>query len=133
MSRTAGISEQQLADLIDFEGSPAFTDVEKRVLRYAAALTLTPTEVSEELFNSLREHFSPQQMVELATAIAWENFRARFNRGFGIEAEGFSDGAVCHVRVGGHGHAGSNRLQEPKAEGAEVGAGDRAIAVEVKR
>ena len=41
-------------------------------------------------------------MVELTAAIAWENFRARFNRGFGIEAEGFSVGAVCPVAVGGH-------------------------------
>ncbi len=38
-------------------------------------------------------------MVELTSAIAWENFRARFNRGFGIEAEGFTEGAACPVRV----------------------------------
>jgi hypothetical protein len=40
--------------------------------------------------------------VELTAAIAWENFRARFNRGFGIDAEGFSEGAACSVAVGGH-------------------------------
>lgn len=97
MSRASGINEQQFADLLDFEESTAFTELEKRVLRYAKALTRTPANVSEELFKSLREHFNPQQMVELATAIAWENFRARFNRGFGIEAEGFTDGAVCPV------------------------------------
>jgi protein-S-isoprenylcysteine O-methyltransferase Ste14 len=28
-------------------------------------------------------------------AIAWENFRARFNRGFGMEAEGFTEDAAC--------------------------------------
>jgi len=53
------------------------------------------------LFNSLREHFNPKQMVELTAAIAWENYRARFNRGFGIEAEGFSEGAACAVPVPG--------------------------------
>ena len=92
-----GLSEQQLADISNFEQSPHFLELEKRVLRYTAAITATPTHVSEELFNSLREHFNPQQMVELTAAIAWENFRARFNRGFGIEAEGFSEGAVCPV------------------------------------
>ena len=97
MSRGEGVSEQQLADLAAFEGSPAFSELQKRVLRYAVALTRTPAEVPEELFNSLREHFNPQQMVELTTAIAWENFRARFNRGFGIEAEGFTEGAACPV------------------------------------
>jgi alkylhydroperoxidase family enzyme len=99
VSRTEGISEQQLANLANFEESPAFSEVEKRVLRYVVALTQTPAEVSEELFQSLREHFNPQQMVELATLIAWENFRARFNRGFGLEAEGFSEGAVCPVHL----------------------------------
>ena len=82
-----------------FEESPAFSELEKRVLRYAAALTRTPADVPEELFNSLREHFNPQQLVELTAAIAWENFRARFNRGFGVEAEGFTEGAVCPVHV----------------------------------
>lgn len=95
MSRGAGVSEQKLADLAVFEESLAFSELEKLVLRYAVALTRTPANVSEELFTNLREHFSPQQLVELTSAIAWENYRARFNRGFGIEAEGFTDGAVC--------------------------------------
>jgi alkylhydroperoxidase family enzyme len=91
--------EWRPADLAAVEDGPAFSELEKRVLRYTAAVTHTPADVSEELFNSLREHFSPQQMVELTAAIAWENSRARFNRGFGIEAEGFSDGAVCAVHM----------------------------------
>jgi len=99
VSRGEGVSERQLADLADFERSPAFSELEKQVLRYAAALTRTPAEVPEELYKSLREHFNPQQMVELTSAIAWENFRARFNRGFGIEAEGFMEGAACPVHV----------------------------------
>jgi hypothetical protein len=41
-------------------------------------------------------------MVEFTAATAWENYRARFNHALGIEAEGFSEGAVCPVAVGGH-------------------------------
>jgi alkylhydroperoxidase family enzyme len=52
-------------------------------LNNAAELTRTPAEIPVELFNSLRYQFSPQQMVELTAAIAWKNFRARFNCGFG--------------------------------------------------
>jgi len=107
VGRGEGIDEQQLADLAAFEGSTAFSEVEKRVLRYTDALTRTPADVPEELFNSLREHFNPQQMVELTAAIAWENYRARFNRGFGIDAEGFSEGAACPIAVGGH-HGGAD-------------------------
>ena len=97
VSRKGGVSEQQLADLAVFEESQAFSELEKLVLRYAVALTRTPANVPEELFANLREHFTPRQMVELTSAIAWENYRARFNRGFGIEQEGFTDGAVCVV------------------------------------
>ncbi|HWB13571.1 MAG TPA: hypothetical protein VG826_30380 [Pirellulales bacterium] len=99
MSRREGLTDWQLAELADFETSTAFSELQKRVLRYAEALTQTPASVSQELFDSLREPFDPQQMVELTSAIAWENFRARCNRGFGIEAEGFMDGAACPVHV----------------------------------
>ncbi|MGD0296543.1 MAG: hypothetical protein ABSE86_05455 [Bryobacteraceae bacterium] len=95
MGRTTGVTEAQLMALPDFENSPAFNDVEKLVIRYAAAMTNTPVEVSEELFGALRQHFDERQLVELTSAIAWENYRARFDHAFGIEAEGFYKGALC--------------------------------------
>ena len=64
-------------------------------------MTQTPVEVTDELFAELQRQFTPKQMVELTSAIAWENYRSRFNHAFGIEAEGFSEGAVCAVPVGG--------------------------------
>jgi alkylhydroperoxidase family enzyme len=102
VGRNQGITEQQLLDLADFETSPAFSALERLVLRYAVAMTETPVVVSDELFAELRQHFNPQQMVELTSAIAWENYRARFDHAFGIEAEGFAEGAVCPVPVGRH-------------------------------
>ena len=102
MGRKQGVTEQQLLDLPDFESSPAFSEIEKLVLRYAVAMTQTPVEVSDELFAELQKNFSPQQMVELTSAIAWENYRARFDHAFGMEAEGFSAGAVCAVPASGH-------------------------------
>ncbi len=81
--------------LPDFEDSAAFNEVEKLVLRYAAAMTNTPVGVSEELFEALRRHFDERQLVDLTSAIAWENYRARFNHAFSIEAEGFYRGALC--------------------------------------
>lgn len=95
MGRKAGITEAQLQDLARFEGSPAFTLKEKLVLRLTVALTRTPATVDDQLFSELRTEFSEPQLVEVATAIAWENYRARFNRTFGILAEGFSEGAFC--------------------------------------
>jgi 4-carboxymuconolactone decarboxylase len=102
VGRRYGITEQQLLDLPHFEASPAFSGPEKLVLRYAAAMTHTPVEVSDELYAELQNAFSPPQLVELTSAIAWENYRARFNHAFGAEAEGFSEGAACPVAVGRH-------------------------------
>ena len=95
MGRTAGVTEEQLMALPDFETSTAFTDLEKLVLRYSAAMTNTPVEVSDELFAALHRHFDERQLVELTSAIAWENYRARFDHAFGIQAEGFYRGALC--------------------------------------
>lgn len=33
--------------------------------------------------------------MELTAVVAFENFLARFNRGFAVEPFGFSQGAVC--------------------------------------
>jgi alkylhydroperoxidase family enzyme len=58
-------------------------------------MTKTPATVDDALFADLHREFSEPQLAELATAIAWENNRARFNRTFVIESEGFSKGAFC--------------------------------------
>lgn len=36
-------------------------------------------------------------MLQLVSAITWENYRARFDCAFKIEAEGFSEGTVRPV------------------------------------
>ena len=84
-----------MQDLARFEDSDAFRPAERLVLRLAVAMTRTPASIGDDLFAALRAEFSEPQLVELATAIAWENHRARFNRVFGITAEGFSDSAFC--------------------------------------
>jgi alkylhydroperoxidase family enzyme len=89
------VTEEKLMALAEFESSTALSDLEKLTLRYAVAMTVTPVEVSDDLFAKLQRHFTERQLVELTSAIAWENYRARFDHAFGIEAEGFSKGAFC--------------------------------------
>ncbi|HZY65868.1 MAG TPA: carboxymuconolactone decarboxylase family protein [Rubrobacteraceae bacterium] len=97
LARYSGVTEDQLRNLSNYEGSEAFSPLEKLVLDYAAAITRTPTIVSQDLFDALRKHFDEASMVELTVAIALENYRARFNHAFGIGSQGFSDGAYCPV------------------------------------
>ena len=76
-----------------------FSDLERLVLEYADAMTRVPVEVSDALFARLRERFNEAELVELTSAIAWVNYRARYDHAFGIEGENFSEGAVCAMPV----------------------------------
>jgi alkylhydroperoxidase family enzyme len=100
VGRKLGLTEEKLHALPDHETNPHLDDREKLVLRYAVAMTETPVEVSDDLFEELKRHFNARQLVELTSAIAWENYRARFDHAFGIGAEGFSEGAFCPLPDG---------------------------------
>lgn len=59
------------------------------MLELADAITATPAQVTSDLRERLQRRFSTPELVELAAAIAWENYRARSNRVFGFGSEGF--------------------------------------------
>lgn len=99
MGRAHGISAEQIANLSRYRIDFNFSDLERLVLEYADGITCTPVEVPDALFVRMREKFSEAQLVELTSAIAWENYRARFSHAFGIEAENFAEGAVCALPV----------------------------------
>ena len=85
----------------EYATSPLFSETEKLVLEYADAMTQTPVEVNDALFAKLRKKFSDAQLVELTAVLAWENYRARFDHAFGVEAEGFTKGSYCAMPVRG--------------------------------
>jgi len=95
VSRANGISPDQIANLHRYRTDFNFSDLERLILEYADAMTHTPVDVPDPLFARLGERLNDAQLVELTAAIAWENYRARFDHAFGIEAENFSDRAVC--------------------------------------
>ncbi len=97
VGRASGVTEVQLRHLPDYRDSAEFSDIERLALDYTVAMTRTPVDVSEELFAALRRHLDDEQLIELTAAIAWENYRARFDHALGIQAQGFSDGAYCVI------------------------------------
>jgi len=91
----AGVTEEQLRELPNFRDSDAFDEDEKLVLEYAEGISRTPVDVTDEVFDRLRERFDEAQIVELTWAAAIESLRARFNWALGIDSQGYSEGAVC--------------------------------------
>jgi AhpD family alkylhydroperoxidase len=95
LARDSGIPEQKLRELSLWHGSGSFDEDERLVLEYSEAMTRTPVEVSDRLFERLRARFDEPQIVELTMSIALENLYSRSNWAFGIESEGFSEGSYC--------------------------------------
>ncbi len=99
MGRDQGLKEEKLKALSSYLTSPLFSSEERTVLQYADAMTETPVEVPNVVFSALRDFYDDPQIVELTSAIAWENYRARFDHALSVEAEGFSEGAYCPMPV----------------------------------
>ena len=87
-----GLSDDEIAALLS--GSvDNFSAPEQALLRLADGLADTPANVSDELYDQLRTHFSEEQLIEFAADAAQENFRARWNRVFDVG----SDALYCPI------------------------------------
>ena len=95
LSKGHGVSQDEMRELPRYSDSGAFDGTEKLVMDYATAMSRSPVDVPDEMFATLRERFDEAQLVELTDIIALENYRARFNWAFGLEGQGFSEGAYC--------------------------------------
>lgn len=92
--RNSGFSDEELLALPRYQTSELFTDREKTALDYAVAVMRTPVDVTDELFERMRQYFTEKQLVELTALLTLVNLD-RFNAAFGIGAAGFSEGMVC--------------------------------------
>ena len=95
LQRLDGLDVDRLAHIEDYPTSPHYTDLERRALAYADAMTAQPTEVTDAQVAELEEALGRAGVIELTHAIALENMRARFNHALGITDQGFD--AACAV------------------------------------
>ena len=99
MSRDFGITEEKLQELNNYENSNLFSPDEQAVLQYADAMTSNPAEIPDEIFKQIKIYFDDSQIVELTSAIAWENYRTRFDHALKVESQGYSEGTFCPLPV----------------------------------
>ena len=86
MGRKAGLSDEKLRAVPGDDLTP-FNDTERLVIELADAITNTPANVSDDLYARLRNQFSEEQLMQLGAQIAFENYRARWNRIFDVESD----------------------------------------------
>jgi alkylhydroperoxidase family enzyme len=87
VSSRHGTSTEKIDALHNYAKSELFSDAEKVALEYADAMTTS--DVEDELFARLQQHFDDDTIAELTMTIAWENASSRFNRAFRIPSQGF--------------------------------------------
>jgi alkylhydroperoxidase family enzyme len=81
-----GLSDDEVA-AIRSGATEGFSPPEAALLKMADAMAAAPANVSDDLYGELRQHFSEEQLMELAGSAAQENFRARWNRVFEVESD----------------------------------------------
>jgi alkylhydroperoxidase family enzyme len=94
VGRKAGLSDEKLRAVPGNDLTP-FNNTERMVIELADALTNTPSNVSDELYERLRNQFSEEQLMQLAAQIAFENYRARWNRLFIVESDNLYQGPTA--------------------------------------
>jgi alkylhydroperoxidase family enzyme len=87
--REGDAGERKLAEVATWRDSALFSERERLALDYAERMTITGDFVDDAFFARMTQHYSEAQIVELTAAIAFENFRSKFNPPLGIEAQGF--------------------------------------------
>ncbi len=92
-----GLDIERLKHIDSYATSELFTDVERKALAYADAITDTPVTVIDEQVAELEKLLGRKELVALTYQISLENQRARFNSAFGIKDQGFTSGDACRI------------------------------------
>lgn len=75
----AGLPNEKLDDIWNYERSELFSDAERAALRVAQSAAVVPNAVTDEDFAQLHEHFSEDQIVEIISIISFFGFLNRWN------------------------------------------------------
>ena len=86
MGRKAGLTDEKLHAVLGDDMS-IFSEVEHLVIELADAMVTAPSNISDDLYARLTRQFSEEQLMQLAAQIAFENYRARWNRVFDVESD----------------------------------------------
>ncbi|MET7854610.1 carboxymuconolactone decarboxylase family protein [Streptomyces avermitilis] len=91
VSRERGMAREKLLDVPSWRDSAAYTPLERDVMEYAEAMTLTPPAVADDLAARLVDRLGEPAFVELTAMVAVENLRSRINSALGLTSQGFKD------------------------------------------
>ncbi len=74
-----GIAENKFDAVWDYRTSPLFSEAERVAIEFTVAASSQPNEVTDELFERLKQHWTDGQIVEIVGVIALFGFPNRWN------------------------------------------------------
>ncbi|MFI1972514.1 carboxymuconolactone decarboxylase family protein [Streptomyces cinnamoneus] len=98
LSHNQGMAQDKLRDVPRWRESDAYTPLERDVMEYAEAMSLTPPAVEDDLAERLRRRLGNEAFVELTAMVAVENLRSRINSALGLTSQGFKDSCDVPAR-----------------------------------
>lgn len=78
-SLRAGIEDKKLDAIWDYRISPLFSERERVALDFALAAGSQPNAVTDELFATMKQHWSDTEIVEIVAVVSLFGFYNRYN------------------------------------------------------
>ena len=75
----AGVDDAKLEAVTEYRVSPLYTEAERAALGFAVAAASQPNAVTDEMFESMKQFWTDEQIVEIAGAVAINGFLNRWN------------------------------------------------------
>ncbi len=87
VSGSTDLTRSEIGEIFGKDIPASLSERERLAIRLADELCKTPANVPEPLYAELVRQFSEEELIELASVIAYENSRARFNRAFDVGSD----------------------------------------------
>ncbi len=89
VGKSLGISDEKIADIggSRYKSSPHFTESERALLDLTVYIGINAHHIPDELWDTLRKHFTDAQIVEAAFTIVTYIAMSKFGSALGVELE----------------------------------------------
>ena len=91
MAHHRGLDERKAREVPRWRESEVFTEVERRAMEYAVAMSETPPAATDEMVAALLDDLGAPALLELTARIGFMNLSARTNIALGIHSEEFAE------------------------------------------
>jgi len=99
--KTAGVEQDKIDNMYDYQTHPAFSEKERAILAYAEALTIDASNIQPDVIAEFTAHTSNQERVEVTIVAASMGLLNRLNDGLRVPLEEPMLGIASKIKLNG--------------------------------